>query len=189
MAQSRTKGEQFQRRTLQALAKEARRRARPLIPSRTLRRSMQIFIDRNTTVYLQIPYFWALYVHDGRGPYSVHSRARKGRRQPRYLVWFKNPRDDPRTQGASKYPKREKEIRQLTLAQWEYGLERNKERSPGNPYMIVVRSVNKTTPANPFFEKGLAGFDAHAAPIVKAEFEKFLLSQLIGDEDTVSLRL
>ncbi len=184
-----TTREAFNRRVLLRMLRLARDRVRPLVPSRTLRRDMQLFVDRSERGILQFPYYWAVYVHDGRGPFGVHSRARRGRRKPSVIVWFKNPKDDPRTNGGRDYPRRERQVRQLTRAQYEEGLKRNRQRSKGNPFMVVVKRVNSSRPGVPFIDRGLRGFDRFAGRIAQEEFSRLVNAEIFSDEDSVSIRL
>ena len=178
------------------LAKAARRQARPHMPSKTLRRDTVVSYGVNkggdsSAGYVVVPYFWALYVHDGRGGYKPHGRFRHGRRQPSVLVWFANPRDDPRTAGGTRYPRREKDIVQLTRAQYIAGLKENRRRriSGGAPYMIVTKAVLRSSPAHPFFTEGMRSFPSKAAGIVERRWAGLVKSQLIGDRDTAKARL
>jgi hypothetical protein len=196
MAKSKSKGEAFNRRVLLRMLRRARDKSRPLVPSRTLRRSMNVFVYRNNSELgvLEIPYYWALHVHDGRGSFGVHSRARSGGgRQPKHLLWFRKPRNDPRTQGGTNYPRREKDVVQMWASQAEYqnGLKRNRERykQGKEPYMVVRKFNTKEMAPSPFFSRGLAGFDEEVGDIVLEEWERLVRSELIGDESTASFRL
>ena len=178
-----TTAEAWNSRVTLRLLREARSRVRPFVPSRTLRRDMQIFYGgREQRGVLRFPYFWAVYVHDGRGPFGP-------RRGSEFLVWFRNPRDDPRTQGGRRYPRRERDIRKLTRAQFEEGLRRNKSRPPGRPLMIVVRRVNRPTPGKPFIEQGLRNSSVPAGREVMEQFGALVVREIIEDTDTVSIRL
>jgi hypothetical protein len=57
------------------------------------------------------------------------------------LIWFRNIEDDPRVDGGTNYPKTYQEagLRRLTQAQYEYGLQRNREAYDAgqDPYMLV----------------------------------------------------
>lgn len=82
------------------------------------------------------PQFWARYLHDGRGPIQ----ARFGRK----LVFFADPRDDPRIAPIPRgYPTEPSQARRLTEGEYRAGLERNRRRRLAGqpPYMVVVDRV------------------------------------------------
>lgn len=87
------------------------------------------------SVAVQTPFYWAQYYHDGRGAF----RARPGHK----LVYFKDPKKDPRLRGG-RYPERLSDVRKLTSAQF-YRLLR--DRSSG---MVVRQSVGPAA-GDPFF--------------------------------------
>lgn len=176
--------EVFQRKTLTKMARAALRQLRPHMPSRAMRRDSFIAIDRNQIAYVVIPYYWALYVHEGRGS------LRPGN-PPKFLVWFANKRDDPRTRGGTRYPRREKDRVRLTKAQWDAGLRANKARRKRGlgPYMIVRKFQGKHTQANRFIDRALSNFSNDIAPVVWEEWTKFMESQMISDRATARMRV
>lgn len=130
------------------IASRALQRVRPLIESRTLREALRAqYIGRRC--FLGVPHYWAIYYHDGRGPAYPRKRTR-------WLVWYPNPKNDPRHRGI--YPVRRKEIRSL--------------RDVGYSWDDIMRDVRagiaviaKVSPRNegrvaghPFFKRGLTGF-------------------------------
>lgn len=99
----------------------------------------------------RVPHYWAPFYHDGRGPAPRKSRP------GRWMVWFKDPGDDPR--WGPGLPVLRSEVRKLTREEFQAGLEENRRRGPGNPFMIVAK-VSPFPPktrakSNPFFERGL----------------------------------
>lgn len=140
--------EVFIERVLTALAAVARRRVLKRIPSETLRRTLGVaIVPPRAILFLQ--HYWALYVHDGRG--SVRPRSAT------WLVWFTDPKDDPRLAGG--YPVRLSQVRRLTRAQFLDGLRRNREAAArGTKPFMVVRKVSGPARGVPFFERlDLAG--------------------------------
>ncbi len=100
----------FYDRVTRRLAEAAYRIAYPQIPSRTLREAMvvvKIKVGNSGAAYgLYIPHYWAQYLHYGRGTV----RPRRGKT----LVWFKDPRNDPRYNGG--YPVRLADIKKHSLS-------------------------------------------------------------------------
>lgn len=171
----------FNERTIRRLLILARNRVRPFVPSRTLRRDVQLIVNAtNRKGFLQWPYYWAGMIHAGYDTrFPVVSSV---------LIWFKNKRDDPRTQGASKYPRRRRDIRRLTDAQYQEGLKRNRQRPRNNPYMIVVRYAGGAAP-RPFIDQGLRGFSSEAGRLVKQEWGKLVSEIAFSDKDTARARI
>lgn len=146
--------------------------AKPKIPSKTLRNALEQLVpgavrSGRCKGGLYIPHYWALYVHDGRGAFS----APKGH----YLVWFRDPRNDPRLANGET-PARARDLKYLTKEQFLFWLERNIEaREAGlDPPMIVRRAVLRGTRGSYFFENdgGMFSFARYAqekvAPFVQA---------------------
>lgn len=127
---------------------------------------------------LYIPHYWALYVHDGRG--AVKPRRSK------FLVWFLDPKDDPRLSGG--YPERASDIIRLTRDQFREGLAENRARAAAGlpPYMIVTKYSGPTRP-NRFFEE--LSILEEAGKLVPRKFEEFLLRHLPAEKDTATFRL
>lgn len=168
-------------RILRRIASEASRRAagyfRPLIPSKTLRDALTAIPGEYGLIdgapgaksALFIPHYWALFVHDGRGPVRpVHKRV---------LVWFADPRDDPRTDGTRNYPVRLDQRRRLTADQYRRGLEENRSRKERGlePYMIVT-TVSGPVQATPFFEASTTAFEQEVMPLLGDLFHRLVLS-------------
>jgi hypothetical protein len=93
------------------------------------------------------------------------------------LVWFSNPDDDPRTRGGLEYPVRRSEARRLSKAEYDRGLEENRRRRAAGlpPYMIVTTLAGPVV-GTPFFTAGADEFYAHLLPIIREEFERFVLA-------------
>ena len=141
--------------TLEALTaclEEAYRAYLPRIPSRTLRRAMEVQIGRQgegddlgeDDGALYIPHYWATYLHDGRGP--VH------RKTAPYIIYFADIRDDPRVDGGRNYPVRASQIKKLTPSQYRAGLAKNRRNAELGlpPHMYVLKDHRgRPRPAGP----------------------------------------
>lgn len=125
-------------------AVRVRARAAIKVKSTQLRQALALKQYKTTKNQSQwavyIPHYWAVYYHDGRRPV----KAKKGKR----MVFFKNPKDDPRHHG--KYPERLKQKRSLRLSKQEFRRLR--------PKMVIARKVKGTT-GEFFFDNrfGMAG--------------------------------
>src|SRR5690349_17805389 len=101
MALTPTTFDRLVRRLANRLGQMAFSRATPAVAaaSRQLQRGMVLTEDPRppgqATSLLFIPHYWAIYVHDDRGSFGPGSPAT---RPPKalFLVWFRNPNNDPR---------------------------------------------------------------------------------------------
>lgn len=175
--------EEFYERLLTKLGEMALRQVEPQIPSNTLRDALQLEVSTSLLkprAVLYLPHYWAVWVHDGRGPVSPKERT--------WLVWFQNPKDDPRTGGGRNYPVRAADAARLTKAQWEDGLAENaRRRAAGQePYMIVTKHSGPVRPPESFafFEAGMEQFAARAGPVVREEFERFIRSKVPARQES-----
>lgn len=149
---------------------------RPKIPSKTLRRSMR-FEPQPTTIgvagRIHIPHYWALYVHEGRGPFAMP--------RGRFMVWFKDPRQDPRLRDG-KTPERVSQLRHLTAEEFYAAVQLDQ--------VIVTNRIRKATPPTPFFSNeaggGMEGFANHVNQSTNAQVRKYLLNQIGKDVLNVS---
>jgi len=150
----------------------ARRQARSKLQSETLKDAMFVeLVPAENTVIVGVPHYWAIYYHDGRGPI----RAKPGK----WLVYYKNPSDDPRIKGG--YPERAASIVRLTREQFLEGLERDE--------LIVVKSVGPAAP-HPFFTRGMDGFQSKVHEPAR-KFMSSIMADFIGpvEKDSVTIRL
>ncbi len=163
----------FKKRLVTKMAENAAHKAFFLIPSKTLREAMTVeFVSDDgitTEGRLHIPHYWAVYLHDGRGPVTqVNSSV---------LIWFENPKDDPRIKGGKKYPVAREDIQSMTSFRvaYEKGLrENNRRREQGlPPFMIVVKRAGPAK-GDPFFAEGMKGFASEITPLVHREFDSWL---------------
>ena len=86
-------------------------KALPFIPSEQLQAALYSQELSDSRGLIRVPHYWARFIHDGRGPSPGASGTGK------ILVWFRNPKDDPRLPGG-KYPVRRSDIRRLTRGQF-----------------------------------------------------------------------
>lgn len=190
--------DKFKRRLARRLGEAAKRVARPRVAkaSTTLADAMEVRVyrlpgaKRSIRADLTIPHYWAVYVHDGRRPF------RKGR----YMVWWRNPKLDPRLRDG-RTPKRARDLRRLSRDQFlaAAALRQQWIKQGGDPYdapVIITKEVRKATPPNPFFENGsgggMAGFRSVAGRLAQNEFSRFVREQ-VGESfdysETISIRL
>jgi len=138
-------------------------RAREVIPSETLKRGLHYAITGPETGYLEVPHYWAVYVHDGHGPVGGDQ----------VVVWFIPPELDPRIPNGN--PERLAEKRSLTASEIAFGLELNRHARrggvPPNRWPMQVHSgTKKGVSGSYFFTDGMAGlmaeYDEFAARVV-----------------------
>lgn len=115
------------------------------IGSQTLRDALLLIVEANVgRAELFIPHYWAVYYHDGRGPVQPITAQK--------IVFFADPRDDPRLVGGN--PRRVSDIRTLTRDDYQNGLEINAERRKNGepPFMFVLDRAGPAG-AHPFFSE------------------------------------
>lgn len=180
--------QRFYQRLLTRFGQTAMRHLRGRIPSKTLQRALRLivtFTALRRRAILRIPHYWAIYRHDGRRGFGPTSRAT-------FLVWFWDPKDDPRTQGGTKHPVRASDIVRLTAEQFKAGLEENARRKlrGGHPYMIVTKWAPGAF-GSYFFENwaGMKGFRQKAEAIGEEEFRKFVRAQGLTRDHNASVKI
>ena len=154
----------FAERILKKVGRAGLRRAKPQIPSRTLRRACHFELTVAgplvSSGQLYIPHYWAVILHDGRK--EVRTEGRK------FLVWYKDPRHDPRLQ-AGKTPARYADRGKLRLTPQEFRQELKKGR-------IIVSQKSRAVKSRPFFGnapgEGMYGFEQEVGLIVLEEIRK-----------------
>ncbi len=114
---------------------------------------------------LQLPFYWAEYVHDGRG--SVHAKPGK------FLIFFPNKKDDPRTAGGTNYPRTKAlrgQLHSLSHADFKRFSQINRERKKAgqDPIMVVTRVVTKGVTEKPFYTVGMRTLSADVAADVNS---------------------
>lgn len=100
------------------LARQGYEKARLVIRSNQLRRGLRRVHNDDGSWSLLVPHYWAVYLHDGRGPVTPKTAT--------YLVWFRNPKDDPRLTGG-RSPERLSQARRLSASQFKYWAEKNRQ--------------------------------------------------------------
>jgi hypothetical protein len=166
----------FIKRLLKDLSFQAKRVAKPHVPSRALRSSLDVLFEGTDKGGLYIPHYWAVYIHDGR------TRG-FGPRRTTYLVWFTNPKDDPRLRGG--YPRRAREIRRLDEfpGAFQHGLRRNAQRRARGlkPFMVVTKFQPRPLAPSYFFTGAhMKRFEANARFETARRFAKHAEKQLKG---------
>lgn len=108
--------------------------------SRTLRRELVVRLDLSGVggvdkIILSLPYYWAEYAHDGRQAINMPPG--------KYLIFFPDRKDDPRTSFGKSYPRTRADRRSLTDDEYKHFQAENKARRAAGlpPAMVVTRSV------------------------------------------------
>lgn len=174
----------FRLNTMFELLSVAQSNIRPDIPSRTLRRTLQLRVPNNRGGRegdLFLPQFWATIVHDGRSGF--------GPKTAKFLTYFQDPDDDPRKPT----PARAAQQRSLTRAEFYAGVAENKRREQVNPgggpmqFMLIIKTAKglpgRVGPAaaQPFFlGPGAKRFEAQAPDIVFRELDKLILAGAVA---------
>lgn len=183
--------EQLITRMLVVMAEHVRRQARLNLLSmssdsrqaKALRDDLKIAVvadDNEGLGEVFTEYYWALYYHDGRG--SI--RARPGK----FLVFFRDPDDDPRISGSARnYPRRAVDNRQLRLSKAEFRSLLKSRR------LIATKRVGPAS-AHPFFEQGYAALQSKFGPVLVRMFSEEFLKDLrehdvLNDEDVATFEL
>ena len=156
-------GEALQRQVLRALGREGIKFVKPKIvakphdrPVKALQDALRAELRSDTHLAIVVPHYWALYVHDGR---RAPVRAQRGG----FLIWFKDPKDDPRLIGGVT-PERASQLRHLSAGEFRRIMrERHQDLLDGrDPKVVVTTQVNKSTAGSYFFTKGMKEFNREA---------------------------
>ena len=161
----------FKQRLFEEIGRIAVRIARSKIESDTLKDSL--FVELRPAadqVVVGVPHYWAIYYHDGRGPI----RAKPGR----WLVYFKDPSEDPRIQRG--YPERAADIVRLTREQFLEALARDQ--------IIVTKSVGPAE-GHPFFTRGMHSLSGEIGPVAANMLGQMLLAAAPSEKDTATIRV
>ena len=138
--------------------------------SQTLVLALDSRVESPTTGLLIEPYYWARFVHEGRGPVDT-----KG-----FMRFFPNKRDDPRTAFGIDYPGQGRKRRPLTRAEISFFRKENRlrEKLGVDPIMVEVRHVgsgpagNQGPPGKQFYVEALRIFPPVLA--VEARFAEVM---------------
>lgn len=158
--------EQFAREIIETIAREAFAQAQSNLlamatdsrKAKSLRDDLKLQIinvgELTSEARIISDFYWAIYYHDGRGPIQ----ARPGK----FLVFYRNPDDDPRIGGAARnYPRRLAEVEPLRLSKAAF----NQLLRAGK---LVMTQRVKGAPAHPYFEVGFAALQARYGNKVEA---------------------
>lgn len=161
----------FKQRLYEQIGRIAKVIARQAIDSETLKDSLMIELrPTSDQIIVGVPHYWAIYYHDGRGPI----RAKPGR----WLVYFKDPAEDPRI--ANGYPVRAADIVRLTREQFMEGLARGQ--------LIVTKSVGPADP-HPFFTDGMHSLSGEIGPVAANMLGEMLLAAVLSEKDKAEIRV
>ncbi|RLB78177.1 MAG: hypothetical protein DRH24_14875 [Deltaproteobacteria bacterium] len=107
------------------------------VRSRTLRRAMAIDESQigNGVIKVYVPHYWARFVHDGTGRVRGVS-----------MVWFPNPKDDPRLRWGR--PIKRSQVKRLRLS-------RRKFYALKKAGILVWCKNRRAIKGNPFFKKAI----------------------------------
>lgn len=149
------------------MTERARLTATLAIRSRTLREGLRATVISDRQSKLNVPHYWAEFVHDGRGPVSPRFKS--------FLVYYVDPRDDPRLRGGYPVNPSDARAKRLTEAQFKAGMRQNYLRYRRNPaggrmqFMVVTQRSGPSDPRkrNPFFTQGMRRFLGQADSIVR----------------------
>lgn len=168
------------------LAERGARIARPKIvssrgkPIRVLQRALRTRVLGPGHARLEIPHYWAVYVHDGR-------KAPLRPRLASFFIWWRDPRQDPRLRRfGGVTPKRADQIPRLTPSQFRDALADNREaREAGLEEPVVITPViRKSTPPVRFFGNraggGMVRFGPEARRLIDWRFSE-LVAEVMPD--------
>lgn len=163
-------------RMLEVMTKEVFEQARSNLASlstdsrraQALREDLRVQIvsatERRGVAFVLTDFYWAVYYHDGRGPI----KARPGK----FLVFFRDPDDDPRIDGSARdYPKRVADARKLSLTKGQF----NRLLRSGR--LLATKRVGPAE-AHPFFEVGFAALQSRYGPKISRLFSECVLETL-----------
>lgn len=178
--------EDFTRELVLRLGEIARRAAVGRMTSRTLQAATKVVLDSDSTARVNVPHYWAYYHHNGRRAIDLTGKGH-------VMVYFEDPRNDPRTGGTKNYPVRRSDVKSLRDFPGAYkrGLAENAARRKAGiltPYMIVTKKVGPAMGTH-FFSEGLARFPSEASELIQSEFHKHVVGMLPTENLTDAVRL
>lgn len=146
------------------------------------KRGRYLRTKRGISGRLNIPYYWAIFVHQGRDPFTSETM----------MVWWRNPEDDPRrARFGGITPQRRSQLRSLTQQEYRDAVEARRAHiaaggSALTAPVIITRAIRKATPAKPFFSNtgGMSGFGQQGRAIIARRFDQFVKGSL-GDSAQV----
>lgn len=134
-----------------------------VIPSKTLANAVTVRsrLKPRPGLAMNIPHYWAKYYHDGSGPVSMP----KGQ----YMVWFRDPKDDPRLKGG--HPVKKSDVRSLNISRSHF-------TSLVREGKLVVRASVGRRKGTPFIPRAQKKWTPWIKTQVNAEIERKLLKSL-----------
>jgi hypothetical protein len=143
--------------------------------ARSTRRSRAAF---TIEARVRIPHYWAVYAHDGRKPFVKGS----------YMVFWKDPRNDPRRGVKGTTPRRRSSLRSLSREEFlrAWLVRQAWIEAGGDPYdspVIITKQIRKRTPPTRFFENeggGMSGFREAAGRIAQKDFSEYVKMRMGG---------
>lgn len=169
--------EKIRLKILQVIADTGLFRIKSVTRSETVKKYLYNRITGKGVTFI-VPHYWIPYYHDGRGGFGPKD-------QP-YLVYYRNPRDDPRIAGG--YPLRRSDTKKLTPSQFREGMRTNYALYRKNPgggrfqHMVVKglaggsKRVGPTRPhkTDPFYVNGLEDIEDVIRDTADEEITKFI---------------
>lgn len=187
MSRARIQTKAFMEDLMDEVLLAAYKRALPEVKRAGVRGTLASAMERKRGVYrstkrgitgsLNIPYDWAIYVHQGRPGFT----------SPTVMIWWRDPNDDPRLRRfGGVTPPRKNQRTNLTDTEYAQAVEqyRNHIKSGGSIYdspVIFARTV-KSTRGKFFFSNflGMSGFGQQGRGIIARRFDLFVKGSL-GD--------
>ena len=117
---------------------------------------------------IYLPHYWAIYVHDGRGPiFKEH-----------LMIWYKDRRQDPRLRTTGGYPKRKRQVAKFRKGELARDIKAGKIGG-------MAHSVGPVAPSKFFSNRsGMRGFKKDiVVPLVTARWKKHIASRIKSIKD------
>lgn len=138
------------------------------IPSRSIRQMMTFDKRSVQSGFLNVPFYWATYYHNGRGPVRPQAKT--------FLAYYRDPKDDPRyRQGYPIIPSQLKSLKDV-ISKEKF----KEDRESGK--LILTKGVGATQKNYPFFSDsatgGMRGLDKHLGEKLLPETDKYIRDRL-----------
>lgn len=179
------KDRRFLRRLTDIFASAGAAKARPAIPSKTLRRALVTIRVSDTKVKIHITHYWAVFVHQGRKAKRLAGN--------RFMAWYRNPAEDPRLKPfGGQTPARASQL--LGLRQVISNAQFKADKAAGK---IIFSQEVSATRGTPFFSNeaggGMNGFvkDANTigTPLARAHILKQIGKENLRERDVAIVEL
>lgn len=171
-----TIGESMEYATAVILMTKGESKATAFTRSRTLKRNgIYSYIiasgRRRVTAAVHTPYYWAKFLHNGRGKVTMRDKK---------LAWFRNFDDDPRYNG--RRPMYRSDLKKLSPAEYSAAIKKNQ--------MVFRTEVGPTNPSkqDQFFSNsgGMAGLIDECASEILEEANSRVKKMLAGLPKSIS---